>query len=102
MKQPHHGLQTILLVLDTLKIEDESAAKTFFHHHGLQVNFCPGERYVGGFLGSKADRAEYVKEKIQAWADGVKILSSIAKRFPQTVYAELTISLHAEWQQSLT
>lgn len=80
------------------KLEDEHAAKTSFHHRGLKVNFCRGKRYVGGFLGSEADRAEYVKEKIEAWADGVVILSSIAKRFPQTAYAGLTISLQAEWQ----
>eukprot|EP00956_Cyclotella_meneghiniana_P023353 scaffold45380_cov85-Cyclotella_meneghiniana.AAC.2 len=78
------------------KLEDEPAARTSFHHRGLKVNFCRGRRYIGGLIGSDEEKTEYVKKKIGVWADGVKILSSIARRFPQTAYAGLTISLQAD------
>ena len=35
---------------------------------------------------------------MEAWAHGVKVLAKIARRHPQSVYAELRMSLQSEWQ----
>ena len=80
------------------KLEDESAAKAAYLSCGLRVNFLQGHRYLGGFVGGEPEKEEWVRVKVKKWADGVKLLASIAKRYPQTAYAGLTISLQAEWQ----
>ena len=80
------------------KLEDESGAKAAFLSHGHRVEFTQGHRYLGGFIGGEPEKEEWVRAKVEKWADGVKILSSIAKRYPQTAYAGLTIWLQAEWQ----
>ena len=35
---------------------------------------------------------------MEAWAQGVKVLSKIARRHPQSAYAGLGMSLQSEWQ----
>ena len=39
-----------------------------------------------------------MKLKVEKWEQAVRILASIAKRFPQTAYAGLAMSLQHEWQ----
>jgi hypothetical protein len=80
------------------KKEDEAQAKVAFYAHGLKVQFVRGMRYLGGYIGSRDSKLEWVEEKVRVWVDGVKILASVAKRFPQTAFAGLTISLQNEWQ----
>ena len=62
------------------------------------MEFTQGHRYLGGFLGGEPEKEEWVRAKAEKWADGVRILASIAKQYPQTAFAGLTISLQAEWQ----
>jgi hypothetical protein len=57
-----------------------------------------GHRYVGGFVGSGATEAAWIDPQIDRWVNGIKSLSMVARRFPQTAYAGLTHSLQAEWQ----
>ena len=78
--------------------QDEAMAKVAFLLKGLKPKFVRGARYLGGYIGGKIGRDEWVREKIDKWVDGVKILASICKRYPQTAYAGLTASLQAEWQ----
>ncbi|KAL7503120.1 hypothetical protein ACHAXN_000965, partial [Cyclotella atomus] len=78
--------------------EEEARAKVAFYSCGLQVKFVRGMRYLGGFIGGNEHKLEWVKEKVKVWVDGVKILASVAKRFPQTAFAGLTFSLQSEWQ----
>jgi hypothetical protein len=82
------------------KKEDEAQAEVAFYAHGLKlkVQFVRGMRYLGGYIGSRDSKLEWVEEKVRVWVDGVKILASVVKRFPQTAFAGLTISLQNEWQ----
>jgi hypothetical protein len=57
-----------------------------------------GHRYVGGFVGSGATEAAWIDPQIDRWVNGIKSLSMVARRYPQTAYAGLTHSLQAEWQ----
>jgi hypothetical protein len=64
----------------------------------FQFKYCDGHRYVGGFIGTKAAKAEWLDQKIQNWVYGVERLARAAVRFPQTAYAGLSKSLQSEWQ----
>jgi hypothetical protein len=72
------------------KKEDEAQAKVAFYAHGLKVQFVRRMRYLGGYIGSCESKLEWVEEKVRVWVDGVKILASVVKRFPQTAFAGLT------------
>ncbi|KAL3768952.1 hypothetical protein ACHAWO_004062 [Cyclotella atomus] len=78
--------------------EEEAQAKVAFYSYGLKVQFVRGLLYLGGFIGGNEYKLEWVREKVKGWVDGVKILASVARRFPQMAYAGLTISLQNEWQ----
>jgi hypothetical protein len=80
------------------KEEDELEAKVAFLTRGLDVKYSRGQRYLGGFIGRKKERDEWVSAKAEEWANGVRILAGIARKYPQTAYAGLTMSLQAEWQ----
>jgi hypothetical protein len=80
-------------------LADEAAARAAFEAEGYtKVSFCRGHRYVGGFVGSKAMRDRWIEPKIEEWVHGVKELSKVAQRYPQTAYAGFTQSLQSEWQ----
>ena len=57
-----------------------------------------GHHYVGGFIGTTDAKLAWLKPKIEAWVYGVQELASVAKHFPQTAHAGLTMSLQSEWQ----
>jgi hypothetical protein len=78
--------------------EEEAQAKLAFYSYGLRVQVVRGKRYIGGFVGGRDNKLEWVAEKVRGWVDGVNILASVARRFPQTAYAGLTMSLQNEWQ----
>jgi hypothetical protein len=78
--------------------EHEDAARGAFEDAGIQMNFCRGKRYVGGFVGSEARLERWLNPKVQKWVAGIETLARIASRFPQTAYAGLVSSLQAEWQ----
>jgi hypothetical protein len=60
------------------------------------VNCSRGQRYLGGYIGRKREKEEWVKKKVEKWEDGMQILASIARRYPQTAYAGFTMSLQQE------
>ena len=79
-------------------VADMAAAEEAFAARGLSVNLHDGYRYVGGFIGGQQQETEWVKPKVAAWVEGVRILAGFAGRYPQTAYAGLVMSLQAEWQ----
>jgi hypothetical protein len=64
----------------------------------FNFNHSHGHRYLGGFIGSGAEEANWVDPQIAHWVDGIIALSKVARRYPQTAYAGLVHSLQAEWQ----
>ncbi|KAL7532718.1 hypothetical protein ACHAXR_004802, partial [Thalassiosira sp. AJA248-18] len=64
----------------------------------LTVNYCRGARYLGGYIGGKEGKEEWVKAKAVEWATSVKILGRIARNFPQSAYAGFTFCLQCEWE----
>jgi hypothetical protein len=53
---------------------------------------------VGGFLGTEEALNQWLELKIQQWVLGVKSLAQVTRRYPQTAYAGLAMSLQQEWQ----
>jgi hypothetical protein len=75
---------------------DRPAAETRLEAFGF--NYTEGNRYVGGFLGTEEALSQWLEPKIQQWVSGVESLAQVAKRYPQTAYAGLAMSLQQEWQ----
>ena len=76
----------------------KEAAKQEFAKEGLVLNFVSGSRYLGAYLGPQAELEEWIKPQVEAWAHGVRVLAKIARRHPQSAYADLGMSLQSEWQ----
>ena len=78
---------------------DEPVSRAVFEARGLKIQYTHGTRYLGSFVGDdKASMERWVISKVEKWTEGVKVLGRYAKRYPQTTYAGLTMSLQAEWQ----
>ena len=77
---------------------EEPAARKVFEEAGMAMQFCRGHRYVGGFVGSEAALEEWLQPKVEAWAEAVRTLGQVARRFPHTAYCGVTMSLQSEWQ----
>ncbi|KAL7477155.1 hypothetical protein ACHAW6_002997 [Cyclotella cf. meneghiniana] len=69
-----------------------------FNNASLPMSYCHGRRYVGGFVGSRKKREEWLSPMIQKWFMGVKQLAAVATRLPQSAYTRLVSCLSAEWQ----
>ena len=64
----------------------------------FQFRYADGHRYVGGYIGSRATRDQWLAPQIEQWVRAVKSLAKVARRYPQTAYAGLALSLQHEWQ----
>ena len=71
-------------------------------HHSdrleLATKYSRGAWYLGGYIRSKERKEDWIKPKVKEWATSVKILSRIAKRFPQAAYTGLVFVLQCEWE----
>ena len=76
--------------------EDQTRAKHSLTDFAFQ--YVHGHRYVGGFIGTKEARDDWLKPQLDAWVYGIEQLAKVAQRFPQTAYAGLAKSLQMEWQ----
>ena len=65
-----------------------SEAVTVFGDLGIQV--VTGHRFLGGFLGSRSERDEYVMSKVCKWVEHVDVLAGAAVTQPQLAYAALS------------
>ncbi|KAL7474993.1 hypothetical protein ACHAW6_003349, partial [Cyclotella cf. meneghiniana] len=79
-------------------LSSEANARRVFQDASLPVSYCRGRRYVGGFVGSRATRDEWLSPMIQRWVTGIERLADVATRFPHSAYAGLVSCLSAEWQ----
>ena len=65
-------------------------------HPGIQV--VTGHRFLGGFLGSRSERDEYVMSKVHKWVGHVDVLAGAVVTQPQLAYATLSRSLQHKWK----
>jgi hypothetical protein len=64
--------------------EEEAEARAAFEEAGIEVNFCQGKRYVGGFVSSEVMLEHWLDPMVKKWVAGIETLARIAVRFPQT------------------
>jgi hypothetical protein len=69
--------------------EEEAEARAAFEEAGIEVNFCQGKCYVGGFVGSETMLKRWLDPMVKKWVTGIETLARIAVRFPQIAYAGL-------------
>ena len=84
--------KSILIV----RAHNRPEARSCFKDLRFQVE--TGSRYLGGYIGSKADRELWVQEKVTFWTSAVTDLAFAALSHPQTAFAGLQKSLQHEWQ----
>ena len=85
-----------LFILDTPG--QEEATKQEFAKEWLVLNFVSVSRYLGAYLGPQAELEAWVKTQVEAWAQEVRVLAKISRRYPQSAYAGLGMLLQSEWQ----
>ena len=65
----------------------------------LPIKCTHGQRFVGSFVGSEVMRDWWLKYKISVWVEGVRALTMVDRKHPQSVIrAVLTALVLAEWQ----
>jgi hypothetical protein len=79
-----------------VRTHNRTGARSTFNDLGFKVQ--TGSRYLGGYIGSKADRELWVHEKVTFWTSAVTDLAFAALSHPQTAFAGLQKSLQHEWQ----
>ena len=63
----------------------------------MGVKVVTGSRYLGGFIGGRVTEDQWIKAKVEGWAEWVKTLAGVARKHPQSAYAGLQKSLQQEW-----
>ena len=76
--------------------EDEEAARREFEREGLNLNYVGGSQYLGAYLGNGEELEAWVRPKVEAWDHRLRTLAKISKRYPQSAYAGLGMSLQIE------
>jgi len=84
--------KSILVCDPSVRTAAEAALMEF------NFSFADGFRYVGGFMGTEAAREAWLAPQIATWVNGIRQLSKVAARYPQTAFAGLARSLQSEWQ----
>jgi len=56
-----------------------------------------GHKFLGGFIGSRSERDEYVLSKVYRWVEHGDVLAKAALTQPQLAYAAFSRSLQHEW-----
>jgi len=72
----------------------ERAQKTF---GSLGVQVVTGQRFLGGYIGDKEGKEQYLTKKIADWCWHVEKLAKLAEKQPQNAFAALTKSLQFQW-----
>ena len=72
-----------------VKAEVEQEAIEIFKDTGVNITI-EGRKYLGGFVGTKEGKENYVRELVEEWVSQLDVLSEIAKSEPQAAYSGFT------------
>ena len=64
-------------------------AKIIFQGTGVNIT-DKGKKYLGGFVGSKEGKNEYMRELVEEWLAELRELTKVAKSEPQAAYSGFT------------
>ena len=54
-------------------------------------------RYLGGIVGGREAESQWVRTKVEGWAESNKTLDGVARKHPQSAYTGLQKLLQQEW-----
>ena len=57
-------------------------AKEYFR--GMGIKIVTGSQYLGGFVGERETESQWVRTKVEGWAESVRTLSGVARKHPQS------------------
>ena len=69
--------------------------KQLFQSVGFKVT--RGARYLGGFIGTKEMKDQWIQSQVDNWVQGVKAIAKIAYSQPHSAFVGLRLSLQSEW-----
>ena len=55
--------------------------------------------YLGGYIGSDANNAAWMEDKVELWVHSIEVLERIGQHYPQSAYYGMSMSLQNEWQR---
>ena len=55
----------------------------------MKIKVVTGIIYLGKFVGKREAEASWIKEKVEGWAESVRILVGAARKHPHSAYAGL-------------
>ena len=62
------------------------------------IQYSRGQSNLGGFIGSKTSKVEWLGSMVIMWDAAVETLALVAGNHPQAAYAKFTFCLQNEWQ----
>ena len=81
-----------------MKGKEEEEAQEYFEAKGLKVRFTRGHKHLGGFCSGREEINKCILPKVKEWKETIEILGRFTVRYTQTAYAEVAMSLKAEWK----
>ncbi len=60
--------------------EEEAEAKVAFKEAVIEVIFCHGKHYLGGFVGLEAMLERWINPMVKKWVAGIKTMVRIAEQ----------------------
>ncbi len=72
-----------------VKPDKYELAKIIFKDTNIKIT-KDGKRHLGAVVGTETFKSEYVKKFVQDWVKQLKVLSEIAKAYPQSAYCAFT------------
>ena len=74
-------------------VAEQNVPRATEYFRGMGIKIMTGSRYLRGFVGEKETERQWVRTKVERWAESVKTLAGVARKHPQSAYAGLQKSL---------
>ena len=71
------------------------SGEEFRQRHGFKV--CIGARYIGGYIGDKKPKGDWLKDLKEKWERDICALRKTANKCPQESYAPVDHVVQLEW-----
>lgn len=65
------------------------------------IKIVTGARFLGGFIGTEAEKEAFVRGKVGEWVKKIDAVSTAAIRYPQSAHAAMQRCLQAQWDFSM-
>ena len=74
--------------------KNPASGKDFGLSHGLKI--CTGAEYLGGFIGDKESKPEWLKDRTSMWEKNIRAITKVSGKFPQESHTVAVHAIHSE------